>query len=100
MKKILGLFGVVIIAVLIVFFTIVTNTPDPAHFENGDLSISELSVPPRVMRSPRPNTYEYESEIDANTETYDAIRENIFHDALKTPLSTFSIDVDAASYAM
>jgi Ca-activated chloride channel family protein len=34
-----------------------------------------------------------------NTEEYDAIQENIFHDALRNPLSTFSIDVDAASYA-
>ncbi|QOI96453.1 MAG: von Willebrand factor type A domain-containing protein [Flammeovirgaceae bacterium] len=34
-----------------------------------------------------------------NTEEYDAIHENIFHDALRNPLSTFSIDVDAASYA-
>jgi Ca-activated chloride channel homolog len=34
-----------------------------------------------------------------NTEEYDGINENIFLDALKTPLSTFSIDVDAASYS-
>lgn len=34
-----------------------------------------------------------------NTEEYDAIHENIFHEALKNPLSTFSIDVDAASYS-
>lgn len=34
-----------------------------------------------------------------NTEEYDAIHENIFHDAMRNPLSTFSIDVDAASYA-
>lgn len=34
-----------------------------------------------------------------NTEEYDAIQENIFHEALKNPLSTFSIDVDAASYS-
>lgn len=34
-----------------------------------------------------------------NTEEYDAINENIFHDALRKPLSTFSIDVDAASYS-
>lgn len=34
-----------------------------------------------------------------NTEEYDAIHENIFHGALKNPLSTFSIDVDAASYS-
>jgi Ca-activated chloride channel family protein len=34
-----------------------------------------------------------------NTEEYKSIEENIFHDALKNPLSTFSIDVDAASYS-
>lgn len=34
-----------------------------------------------------------------NTEEYDGINENVFHDALKNPLSTFSIDVDAASYS-
>lgn len=34
-----------------------------------------------------------------NTEEYDAIHENIFHDAIRNPLSTFSIDVDAASYS-
>jgi Ca-activated chloride channel homolog len=34
-----------------------------------------------------------------NTEEYDGIQENIFHEAVKNPLSTFSIDVDAASYS-
>jgi Ca-activated chloride channel homolog len=34
-----------------------------------------------------------------NTEAYAAIDENIFHEATKNPLSTFSIDVDAASYS-
>ncbi len=34
-----------------------------------------------------------------NTEEYDGIEENIFHDAVRKPLSTFSIDVDAASYS-
>lgn len=34
-----------------------------------------------------------------NTEEYDAIHENIFHGAKQNPLSTFSIDVDAASYS-
>lgn len=34
-----------------------------------------------------------------NTEEYEGITENIFHDAVKSPLSTFSIDVDAASYS-
>jgi Ca-activated chloride channel family protein len=42
---------------------------------------------------------EYEQHPQWNTEEYDGIEENIFHDALKNPLSTFSIDVDAASYS-
>lgn len=34
-----------------------------------------------------------------NTEEYEGLEENIFHGAEKNPLSTFSIDVDAASYS-
>lgn len=44
-------------------------------------------------------TYEHEHFPNWNTEEYDGINENIFHDALRNPLSTFSIDVDAASYS-
>lgn len=40
-----------------------------------------------------------ENQPEGNTEEYDAINENIFHGALHNPLSTFSIDVDAASYS-
>lgn len=38
-------------------------------------------------------------EADFNTESYDKINENTFKDALGNPLSTFSIDVDRASYS-
>ncbi len=44
----------------------------------------------------------YDKEIEdaySNTEEYEGISENGFHDPLKDPLSTFSIDVDAASYS-
>ncbi len=41
---------------------------------------------------------EYEQQ-QWNTEEYDGISENIFHEVLHNPLSTFSIDVDAASYS-
>ncbi|MCR9251791.1 MAG: von Willebrand factor type A domain-containing protein [bacterium] len=41
----------------------------------------------------------YESGLVHNTEEYDAINENIFHAPTSKPLSTFSIDVDAASYS-
>ena len=34
-----------------------------------------------------------------NTEEYATIHDNIFHNPSRTPLSTFSIDVDAASYS-
>lgn len=36
---------------------------------------------------------------DFNTEEYDRIYENRFKDVLENPLSTFSIDVDTASYS-
>jgi Ca-activated chloride channel family protein len=34
-----------------------------------------------------------------NTEEYNRIQENVFHAASRTPLSTFSVDVDRASYS-
>ena len=37
--------------------------------------------------------------VDQNTETYATVNENRFIDPLNTPLSTFGIDVDAASYS-
>lgn len=43
--------------------------------------------------------YDMERRQSWNTEEYDGITENIFHSALRKPLSTFSIDVDAASYS-
>ena len=42
---------------------------------------------------------DYAQQPPMNTEEYDAVHENIFHGALQNPLSTFSIDVDAASYS-
>ncbi len=40
-----------------------------------------------------------ESSIRHNTEEYSKITESTFFDVIKTPLSTFAADVDAASYA-
>ena len=40
-----------------------------------------------------------EHNIQHNTEEYAAIEENIFHQPTNKPFSTFSIDVDAASYS-
>lgn len=40
-----------------------------------------------------------EVQEDYNTESYNIINENRFLDALNNPLSTFSVDVDTASYS-
>jgi Ca-activated chloride channel family protein len=49
--------------------------------------------------SQAPSHYREIQHPEWNTEEYDGINENIFHGALQNPLSTFSIDVDAASYS-
>lgn len=46
--------------------------------------------------SPAVSDYE---QIEFNTEAYDKITENTFKEALTNPLSTFSADVDRASYS-
>lgn len=43
--------------------------------------------------------YDYAAAPEPNTEEYGTFQENIFRGALQEPLSTFSIDVDAASYS-
>jgi Ca-activated chloride channel family protein len=53
-------------------------------------SVSSYSIAP----APKPQEGYYH-----NTEDYSPIAENRFHKATDTPLSTFSIDVDAASYS-
>lgn len=50
------------------------------------------SMPNRPYPSPEPTP-------EPNTEDYAPIQENRFQPALQIPLSTFSIDVDAASYS-
>lgn len=50
-------------------------------------------------RAPAYEMKEYDQVVVHNTEEYDAINEIGFRDATKNPLSTFSIDVDAASYS-
>ena len=50
-----------------------------------------------ISRSPQPNGF-YQNN-NYNTEDYDHITENGFKKVADDPLSTFSIDVDAASYS-
>ncbi|MBN1198812.1 MAG: von Willebrand factor type A domain-containing protein [Bacteroidales bacterium] len=62
-----------------------------------DYSGSQASLMGGVSRTLDP-CYESQSYPDYNTESYDLIEENGFKMALDNPLSTFSIDVDHASY--
>lgn len=54
-----------------------------------------------VMSAPSEDYAVYEAEIVEyyNTESYSANEENVFKDAVTSPLSTFSIDTDTASYS-
>lgn len=54
---------------------------------------------PGVVGAPGINQYKFEEFSGFNTEDYDGITENRFLAATDNPLSTFSIDVDAASYS-
>lgn len=65
------------------------------EYEKPALKIRGMTSPIVVgyagtMNAPQPNF---------NTEDYDRIQENRFHRATQEPQSTFSIDVDAASYS-
>jgi Ca-activated chloride channel homolog len=63
-------------------------------------------VTPGTSVTPTPNVTPIESVASPsasqhfNTESYDALIENSFLSARENPLSTFSIDVDTASYAI
>lgn len=82
---------------------------DPSRFNNSMYDYDELMKSPQSRRSevskqlPRILIQEEESPPLAgqlhNTEAYNRIDENPFLDARQNPLSTFSIDVDTASYA-
>ena len=74
-------------------FTPITQIPEPPPmFESKMAFVGSMPaaapMPPRQPSSP----------ADFNTEGYDRVNENPFLDVLKNPLSTFSIDVDTASY--
>ena len=59
-------------------------------------SVAGISVSSGTKRRHKPG---YNRNADFNTEEYDRIVENAFHKVGEDPLSTFSIDVDAASYS-
>jgi len=62
------------------------------------ISMSKIKGVAGGMYAPAPMTT-MEREQDYNTEEYNAIEENVFHETKKDALTTFSIDVDRASYS-
>jgi Ca-activated chloride channel family protein len=69
---------------------------------NNVTAVPGVAMSPGISGSyyPLQDAVAYEAPPETwNTESYNGITENIFRDALKNPLSTFSIDVDAASYS-
>ncbi|MEN8248336.1 MAG: von Willebrand factor type A domain-containing protein [Bacteroidota bacterium] len=65
----------------------------PSKKESGraKMSMGAASYGARPYYHPEPQNW--------NTEEYATIHDNIFHNPTRNPLSTFSIDVDAASYS-
>ncbi|MDA0196527.1 MAG: von Willebrand factor type A domain-containing protein [Bacteroidetes bacterium] len=82
-------------------------------FEEMEMSMDLMASPPsnsksssRVMGAGGQHQlmstgaiYRSDNTANLNTEEYDFIKETGFREATKNPLSTFSIDVDAASYS-
>ena len=82
-----------LIALFMLFFTIGCHNSKMGHVmpaQEYDVSSYDNVMMEEAME-PEP--------IPHNTEEYDIIRENEFQDAQQKPLSTFSIDVDNASYS-
>jgi len=70
----------------------------PAREKKLDKSYVGTSAYNRHKGSYQQSVYSPEPQ-NWNTEEYATIHDNIFHNPTRTPLSTFSIDVDAASYS-
>ena len=78
-------------------------TPAPSERGAGSYLESSSKLPNREAETPAVVADARPLDIpapDFNTEAYDRIEDNQFLQATQNPLSTFSIDVDTASYAV
>lgn len=77
-----------------------TEIPEPPALHAAGtvhkLAMERHYAPPAPSYQPQPLPA---APADFNTEDYDRVDENRFLEVIKNPLSTFSIDVDTASYA-
>jgi len=63
------------------------------------MAMASKSISIRGCKYVAPCAADYSMAQEFNTESYDVINENSFKDVINNPLSTFSIDVDKASYS-
>ena len=79
----------------------VAAAPDvePAYYDSGDLYMYTANYSIEAKEGLWMYPDENEDYIQMNTEEYSKIVENIFKDVATSPLSTFSADVDTASYS-
>jgi len=89
---------------------VIQDMPEPGRFYRNVITLapkeqnarSDFKTEVAGVKNVTPLTGNYmeEERLDEfNTESYDVITENDFLTALDNPLSTFSIDVDTASYS-
>lgn len=75
------------------------NTANTASM-NGNMNSNMMATGAVAQRSSMSaNTSEYAPEQNAGGENYERVAENSFLETKRAPLSTFSIDVDTASYS-
>ncbi|MGD1841713.1 MAG: von Willebrand factor type A domain-containing protein [Thermonemataceae bacterium] len=80
-------------------------TKEDIVFTQESVESKKIRTRPHRSVAPSPRVYDTSSEYlrtdapDQNTEEYGIIKENQFLEVKKTPLSTFSIDVDRAAYS-
>jgi Ca-activated chloride channel family protein len=86
---------VLTLVALVVSSSVGCSGPSPSDLFVNSPSVSGLLSPMSAQRSLSPN----DGAPGSNTESYQTIHENPFLAPLKNPLSTFSIDVDTASYS-
>jgi len=73
--------------------------PFPAAPSTESAMIFKAVDQHHLLTKSRWSSQQKEGQPSHNTEDYSAIQENEFQEVTKAPLSTFSIDVDAASYS-
>lgn len=80
----------------------IARTPPSGNTYIGHTDLNEPQIDRKPDATPYSDSYNSHSDLRSNlrtSESYTQIIENVLKDVLREPLSTFSIDVDTASYA-